>query len=201
MKLWGGWNKTPSVPGGISGSYETCQCSLPGIPDIRSLFLSTAPSHAEQVSFTVPLCFRPTDEGDPSAGTGEPEHERLLGGGSGFGLHAPRIPKHWAEKGRQRCPSHNLQPGGVPQGISTRHNFILCVCLDIVCVFLMFLNSCPTPLSLQLVVYWTLNEGVSRQFESFREGFESVFPLHHLQYFYPEEVLIFFSFILLNQSV
>lgn len=43
-------------------------------------------------------------------------------------------------------------------------------------------------LPLQLVVYWTLNEGVSRQFESFREGFESVFPLHHLQYFYPEEV-------------
>ncbi|KAG7278967.1 hypothetical protein CRUP_036618 [Coryphaenoides rupestris] len=39
-----------------------------------------------------------------------------------------------------------------------------------------------------LVVYWTLNEGVSRQFESFREGFESVFPLHHLQYFYPEEL-------------
>lgn len=33
-----------------------------------------------------------------------------------------------------------------------------------------------------------MNEGVSRQFESFREGFESVFPLHHLQYFYPEEV-------------
>lgn len=29
---------------------------------------------------------------------------------------------------------------------------------------------------------------MSRQFESFREGFESVFPLHHLQYFYPEEV-------------
>ncbi|XP_034556428.1 E3 ubiquitin-protein ligase TRIP12 isoform X5 [Notolabrus celidotus] len=41
---------------------------------------------------------------------------------------------------------------------------------------------------LRLVVYWTLNEGVSRQFESFREGFESVFPLHHLQYFYPEEL-------------
>lgn len=44
------------------------------------------------------------------------------------------------------------------------------------------------PPHMQLVVYWTLNEGVSRQFESFREGFESVFPLHHLQYFYPEEV-------------
>lgn len=44
------------------------------------------------------------------------------------------------------------------------------------------------PPHVQLVVYWTLNEGVSRQFESFREGFESVFPLHHLQYFYPEEV-------------
>ncbi|XP_048836365.1 E3 ubiquitin-protein ligase TRIP12 isoform X4 [Brienomyrus brachyistius] len=41
---------------------------------------------------------------------------------------------------------------------------------------------------LRLVVYWTLNEGVCRQFESFREGFESVFPLHHLQYFYPEEL-------------
>ncbi|XP_028275040.1 E3 ubiquitin-protein ligase TRIP12 isoform X5 [Parambassis ranga] len=41
---------------------------------------------------------------------------------------------------------------------------------------------------LRLVVYWTLNEGVTRQFESFREGFESVFPLHHLQYFYPEEL-------------
>ncbi|XP_029111262.1 E3 ubiquitin-protein ligase TRIP12 isoform X2 [Scleropages formosus] len=41
---------------------------------------------------------------------------------------------------------------------------------------------------LRLVVYWTLNEGVSKQFESFREGFESVFPLHHLQYFYPEEL-------------
>ncbi|XP_067245857.1 E3 ubiquitin-protein ligase TRIP12 isoform X4 [Chanodichthys erythropterus] len=41
---------------------------------------------------------------------------------------------------------------------------------------------------LRLVVYWTLNEGVSRQFDSFREGFESVFPLHHLQYFYPEEL-------------
>uniref|UniRef100_A0A8C1VXF3 E3 ubiquitin-protein ligase n=1 Tax=Cyprinus carpio TaxID=7962 RepID=A0A8C1VXF3_CYPCA len=41
---------------------------------------------------------------------------------------------------------------------------------------------------LRLVVYWTLNEGVSRQFESFREGFESVFPLQHLQYFYPEEL-------------
>ncbi|XP_067275576.1 E3 ubiquitin-protein ligase TRIP12 isoform X5 [Pseudorasbora parva] len=41
---------------------------------------------------------------------------------------------------------------------------------------------------LRLVVYWTLNEGVTRQFESFREGFESVFPLQHLQYFYPEEL-------------
>uniref|UniRef100_A0A673JRK4 E3 ubiquitin-protein ligase n=1 Tax=Sinocyclocheilus rhinocerous TaxID=307959 RepID=A0A673JRK4_9TELE len=49
---------------------------------------------------------------------------------------------------------------------------------------------------LRLVVYWTLNEGVSRQFESFREGFESVFPLHHLQYFYPEEVSAFNSLVL-----
>ncbi|XP_069474403.1 E3 ubiquitin-protein ligase TRIP12 isoform X5 [Ambystoma mexicanum] len=41
---------------------------------------------------------------------------------------------------------------------------------------------------LRLVIYWELNEGVSRQFDSFRDGFESVFPLSHLQYFYPEEL-------------
>ncbi|XP_069831692.1 E3 ubiquitin-protein ligase TRIP12 isoform X3 [Dendropsophus ebraccatus] len=41
---------------------------------------------------------------------------------------------------------------------------------------------------LRLVIYWALNEGVSRQFDSFRDGFESVFPLNHLQYFYPEEL-------------
>ncbi|XP_030431395.1 E3 ubiquitin-protein ligase TRIP12 isoform X1 [Gopherus evgoodei] len=41
---------------------------------------------------------------------------------------------------------------------------------------------------LRLVIFWALNEGVSRQFDSFRDGFESVFPLTHLQYFYPEEL-------------
>ncbi|KAM4693958.1 E3 ubiquitin-protein ligase TRIP12 isoform 3-T6 [Discoglossus pictus] len=40
----------------------------------------------------------------------------------------------------------------------------------------------------RLIIYWALNEGVSRQFDSFRDGFESVFPLTHLQYFYPEEL-------------
>ncbi|XP_075426312.1 E3 ubiquitin-protein ligase TRIP12 isoform X2 [Ascaphus truei] len=40
----------------------------------------------------------------------------------------------------------------------------------------------------RLVIYWALNEGVSRQFDSFRDGFESVFPLNHLLYFYPEEL-------------
>ncbi|XP_074689866.1 E3 ubiquitin-protein ligase TRIP12 isoform X2 [Strix aluco] len=40
---------------------------------------------------------------------------------------------------------------------------------------------------LRLVIFWALNEGVARQFDSFRDGFESVFPLSHLQYFYPEE--------------
>lgn len=39
-----------------------------------------------------------------------------------------------------------------------------------------------------MVIFWALNEGVARQFDSFRDGFESVFPLSHLQYFYPEEV-------------
>jgi E3 ubiquitin-protein ligase TRIP12 len=41
---------------------------------------------------------------------------------------------------------------------------------------------------LQLVIHWSLVEGVSRQFEAFKEGFESVFPLSTLQCFYPEEV-------------
>jgi len=39
-----------------------------------------------------------------------------------------------------------------------------------------------------LVVYWTLVEGVRRQFESFRDGFNSIFPIHHLKCFYPEEL-------------
>jgi hypothetical protein len=41
---------------------------------------------------------------------------------------------------------------------------------------------------IQLLSHWILVEGVSRQMESLREGFESVFPLHHLSLFYPEEM-------------
>lgn len=41
---------------------------------------------------------------------------------------------------------------------------------------------------LRLVVHWTLVEGVHRQFEALREGFESVFPLSYLNLFYPEEL-------------
>lgn len=41
---------------------------------------------------------------------------------------------------------------------------------------------------LRLVVHWTLVEGVARQFQALREGFESVFPLSHLILFYPFEV-------------
>jgi hypothetical protein len=41
-----------------------------------------------------------------------------------------------------------------------------------------------------LVVYWTLVEGVRRQFESFRDGFNSIFSIHHLKCFYPDEVYI-----------
>lgn len=39
-----------------------------------------------------------------------------------------------------------------------------------------------------LVIYWILVEGVRRQFESFRDGFNSIFPIHHLKCFYPDEV-------------
>lgn len=41
---------------------------------------------------------------------------------------------------------------------------------------------------LRLVVHWTLVEGVRKQMDAFREGFESVFPLSQLQLFYPEEL-------------
>lgn len=41
----------------------------------------------------------------------------------------------------------------------------------------------------QLVCHWFLREGVSKQMESLREGFESVFSLKRLgQLFYPEEL-------------
>jgi len=43
---------------------------------------------------------------------------------------------------------------------------------------------------LQLVTQWTLVDGVHRQFEAFREGFESLFPLSTLRLFYPNEVTV-----------
>lgn len=36
--------------------------------------------------------------------------------------------------------------------------------------------------------HWLLVEGVSRQMEALREGFETVFPLQQLHMFYPEEL-------------
>ena len=41
---------------------------------------------------------------------------------------------------------------------------------------------------LNLVSHWMLFEGVSKQLEAFREGFNSIFPLSHLKIFYPEEL-------------
>ena len=38
------------------------------------------------------------------------------------------------------------------------------------------------------MVHWSLVEGVRRQFESFRDGFNSIFSIEHLKYFYPDEV-------------
>ena len=40
----------------------------------------------------------------------------------------------------------------------------------------------------QLVVEWLVREGVRRQMEAVREGFEAVFPLQQLKVFYPEEL-------------
>jgi len=41
---------------------------------------------------------------------------------------------------------------------------------------------------LKLVLHWTLVEGVKKQMESLREGFESLIPLSSLSSFYPEEL-------------
>ncbi|XP_069960963.1 E3 ubiquitin-protein ligase TRIP12 isoform X7 [Cherax quadricarinatus] len=41
---------------------------------------------------------------------------------------------------------------------------------------------------LQLVIEWLVREGVRRQMEALREGFECVFPLTQLHVFYPEEL-------------
>ncbi|RDD46629.1 E3 ubiquitin-protein ligase TRIP12 [Trichoplax sp. H2] len=46
---------------------------------------------------------------------------------------------------------------------------------------------------LQLVIHWTLIEGVSKQMTAFKEGFESIFPLSKLQIFYPYEINLLFS--------
>lgn len=171
-----GWNRTDHR-WSTGGLRALCSCEHPP-PEVhhRSPFFTCA-------------CLCATDEGEPTAGPGEPEHEWLLSGGPRFGLHPSRVSQHWAEKGRQRLSRHNLQPGGVPQG--PPNEFFLQRPLFIHLCIVAFNDWSSRPFSLQLVVYWTLNEGVSRQFESFREGFESVFPLHHLQYFYPEEVSTF----------
>ncbi|XP_037815156.1 LOW QUALITY PROTEIN: E3 ubiquitin-protein ligase TRIP12 [Lucilia sericata] len=41
---------------------------------------------------------------------------------------------------------------------------------------------------ISLVTYWFLVEGVQKQFEALKEGFDSVFPTHRLRMFYPEEL-------------
>ncbi|XP_067615858.1 E3 ubiquitin-protein ligase TRIP12 isoform X2 [Eurosta solidaginis] len=41
---------------------------------------------------------------------------------------------------------------------------------------------------ISLVTYWFLVEGVQKQFEALREGFDSVFPTQRLRMFYPEEL-------------
>jgi len=40
----------------------------------------------------------------------------------------------------------------------------------------------------KLLRHWTLTEGVRRQMEAFRAGFEAIVPLHYLRIFYPEEL-------------
>lgn len=49
-------------------------------------------------------------------------------------------------------------------------------------------NDHAISVKFQLVVHWFLYEGVFRQMEAFREGFESVFPPSQLRLFFPEEL-------------
>lgn len=44
----------------------------------------------------------------------------------------------------------------------------------------------------KLLRHWTLSEGVRRQMEAFRAGFESIVPLNYLRIFYPEELDVLF---------
>jgi len=44
-------------------------------------------------------------------------------------------------------------------------------------------------------------DGVHRQFEAFREGFESLFPLSTLRLFYPDEVTILCVTVLVRHAV
>nr|XP_026689713.1 E3 ubiquitin-protein ligase TRIP12 [Ciona intestinalis] len=41
---------------------------------------------------------------------------------------------------------------------------------------------------LNLIAYWTLSEGVRQQLDAMRDGFQSVFPLQAIDYFFPEEL-------------
>jgi len=41
---------------------------------------------------------------------------------------------------------------------------------------------------LNLIAYWTLHEGVKQQMEALREGFQSLYPLDKIDYFFPEEM-------------
>nr|CAB3267252.1 E3 ubiquitin-protein ligase TRIP12 [Phallusia mammillata] len=45
---------------------------------------------------------------------------------------------------------------------------------------------------LNLIAHWTLMEGVRQQLDAVREGFQSVFPLQTIDYFFPEELVQLF---------
>ena len=65
----------------------------------------------------------------------------------------------------------------------------ICIYMVFMCLYVEFYGIIFC--SHKLVAHWTLNEGVSKQFQAFKEGFESVFPISSLQMFYPNEVARF----------
>jgi E3 ubiquitin-protein ligase TRIP12 len=46
---------------------------------------------------------------------------------------------------------------------------------------------------IQLVIYWTLSKGVTRQIEMFKSGFSMVFPIRDLKSFTPDEIVNIFG--------
>ena len=84
------------------------------------------------------------------------------------------------------------QPEGrdIPVTIHNLDEYLKVCCQYSILFFILLFHSilpCVCVL-FQLLVEWTLVRGVGRQMAAFKDGFNTVFPITSLQYFYPSEV-------------